>query len=41
MTKKKGEEGGKSTQILEATKLSCGDYNQCGHALSKYLSSYV
>jgi hypothetical protein len=38
---KKVESGGKSTQILEATKLSCADYNQCGHALSKYLSSYV
>ncbi len=35
--KKKGEGGGKSTQILEATKLSCADYNQCGHALSQVL----
>ncbi len=38
---KHGKGGGKSTQILEATKLSCADYNQCGHTLSKYLSSYV
>jgi hypothetical protein len=38
---KKVDGGGKSTQILEATKLSCADYNQCGDALSKYLSSYV
>jgi len=38
---KKGEGGGKTPQILEATKLSCADYNQCGHVLSKYLSSYM